>query len=188
MRQPLPGAGPPPVCKANGGCLVSAGLALPAMSEETVAKVWLYEGGEWTLVEDPIPWSRNGSDEVRAKYAEAGYSEALTPGDSAEPFLVVGLHSEAITGSAAQLALFVRHEHPQCLIDIEGPYGSTRTVYATRLPDGLDLMARWAAIANAGALTALAADLMNPPTDARGWPTENGLVESVTRRAQRVLP
>jgi hypothetical protein len=158
------------------------------MNEETAAKVWLYEGGEWTLADDPIPWSREGGDDVRAKYAEAGYSEASTPGASAEPFLVVGLHSEANPGSAAQLALFVRHEHPQCLIDIEGPCdGSTRTVYATRFPDGLDLMARWAALANAGVLTALAGGLLHPETDKRGRLTGEGLVETVTRRAQRVL-
>lgn len=93
------------------------------------------------------------------------------------------LCSGRTASSAAHLTLFARHQHPQCLIGIEGA-GTTRAVYAARLPDGLDLMARWAA--NAGALTALA-NGMHPDLDLRGRPTAEGLVEMVTRRAQKVL-
>jgi hypothetical protein len=110
------------------------------MSDNTAAGVWLYRDGDWELADDPIPWS-TGSDDVRGKYAEAGYTEV--PGPPAEPLLVLGLHSEEAR-PAGQLTLFTRREPPQCLIDIEGAGGATRTVYAARLPDGLDLMARWA--------------------------------------------
>jgi hypothetical protein len=67
---------------------------------------------------------------------------------------------------------------------------STRTVYAARFPDGLDLLARWAPIVQAGVLTALASDLVQLSTDQRGRPhtPPGGLVESVVRRAARVLP
>lgn len=148
----------------------------------TEAAVWLYENGEWKLTEDPITWS-NG-DDVGAKYAEAGYSE--TPGQRADRFLILGLHSEEAS-QAAQISLYVRRDPPQCLIDIEGPTGSTRTVYAARLPDGLDLMARWAPIAQAGTLTALAGDLTR--LDHRDHPERaNGLLESVVRRVSRALP
>lgn len=55
------------------------------------ARVWLYEDGDWKLVADPITWGAEDSD-VRAKYAEAGYSEASR--QQAEPFRVPGLNSE----------------------------------------------------------------------------------------------
>src|SRR6266568_2960471 len=134
------------------------------MSEDAPARVWLYQGGDWELADDPIPWSA-ASDDVRAKYAEAGYTQV--PGPPAESFLVLGLHSEQ-AANAAQLTLFTRGEPPQCLIDIEGTGGGTRTVYAARFPDGLDLMARWAPITQAAALTAIARDLLQPATDHRG--------------------
>lgn len=155
------------------------------MSEDTNAQVWLYEGGSWELADDPITWSEDG-DDVREKYAEAGYTEL--PGQTAEPFLVLGLNSGEAR-PAVQLNMFVRREPPQCLIDIEGPGGSTRSVYAARLPDGLDLMARWAPIAQAGVLTAITADLIRPATDHRGRSiVTGGLVEAVVRRIVAELP
>jgi hypothetical protein len=157
-------------------------------NDDLAGKVWLYEGGAWDLADDPISWDGQGSD-VRGKYAAAGYSEL--PGKDAAPFLILGLHSEDV-GEAAQLVLFVRRTPPQCLIEIEGSGGSCRTVYATRLPEGLDLMARWAPIASAGMLTAIAKDLVqavDAPIDSRGRRTgQSGLVESVTRRLARTLP
>jgi hypothetical protein len=153
--------------------------------------VWLYEDGGWKLATDPITWDPAG-DDVRAKYAEAGYSEASR--GAAEPFLSLGLGSELGLSSeaarpAAQLNLFVRRDYPQCLIDVEGPATSTRTVYAARFPDGLDLLARWAPLAQAGVLTALASDLVQPSVDHRGGlrTPADGLVESAVRRAARVL-
>jgi hypothetical protein len=151
------------------------------MSESAPARVWLYQGGDWELADDPIPWSGEAGDDVRAKYAEAGYTEL--PGPQAEPFLVLGLNSEEAR-AAVQLTLFTRREHPECLIDIEGPGGSTRAVYAARFPDGLDLMARWAPIVQAGVLTALAGDLFQPARDHHGrMIMTGGLIEAVARRA-----
>ena len=154
------------------------------MSDDTPAGVWLYQDGGWELADDPIPWS-TGADDVRAKYAEAGYSESSRT--AADPFLFLGLNSEEAQ-PGAQFTLFVRREHPECLIDIEGAGGSTRSVYAGRLPDGLDLMARWAPIAQAGVLTALAGDLFQLATDSIGRPfmPPGGLVERVVRRAAKV--
>lgn len=152
------------------------------MSDDAPARVWLYEDGGWELADDPIAWSGEAGEDVRAKYAEAGYSEFSAA--AAEPFLVLGLNSEDAR-PAAQFTLFVRRERPECLIDIEGTVGSTRSVYAARLPDGLDLMARWAPIAQAGVLTALAGDLFQPATGRSGHPLTpiGGLVEAVVRRA-----
>ena len=62
-------------------------------------------------------------------------------------------------------------------------------MYAARIPDGLDLMARWAPIAQAGVLTAITADLAQPATDHRGRPiVTGGLVEAVVRRIVAELP
>jgi hypothetical protein len=159
------------------------------MSDDANPMVWLYENGAWKQAADPITWSEQG-DDVRAKYARAGYTEA--PGFSgraepARPFLALGLDHEGAL-PVAQFTLFVRSERPECLIDIEGTAGvggSTRTVYAARLPDGMDLMARWAPIAQTSALLAVIKDLMTPGADVRGrlgaFP---GLVESIARRAR----
>ena len=62
------------------------------MGEDTHAKVWLYEGGSWELADNPVAWSGEAGEDVRAKYAEAGYSEF--PGAAAEQFLVLGFNSE----------------------------------------------------------------------------------------------
>ncbi len=76
------------------------------MSDDGAAgePTWLYTDSGRRLTDDPITWDPAG-DDVRAKYAEAGYSEA-SRGD-AEPFLALGLDSEAAM-PAVQLRLFVR--------------------------------------------------------------------------------
>jgi hypothetical protein len=149
------------------------------MSDESAGQVWLYEDGGWTLADDPVPWSQDG-DDVRAKYAEAGYTDMRGLSDS---FLLLGLDSEDNTSSGAQLAMFVRDEHPQCLIEIEGASGTARTVYAARLPDGLDLMARWAPIATTGMLSVLARGLLHREPDGRDYATADWLVEKIAHRA-----
>ena len=52
--------------------------------------------------------------------------------------------------------------------------------------DGLDLMARWAPIAQAGALTMFAKDLLRSPISQDDVPID-GFVESVTRRVARTV-
>lgn len=101
------------------------------MGDETTAKVWLYEAGDWQLADDPISWA--DGDDVMEKYAEAGYSEFGSP---ATWFLAFGLNSEDNPGYGAQFTLYVRDARPQCLIGIEGWIGSNRAVYAARFPDG----------------------------------------------------
>lgn len=148
-------------------------------------RVWLYEGGRWTLIDDPLLWKADDHD-VEAKYIEAGYSESSTT-PPADWFLALGLHGDQAR-PAVQIRLYARQDPPQCLLDVEGPEGSSRTVYAARLPDGLDLMARWAPITQAGVLTALAGDLTKRSVDHRGrLDTPHGLVESVSRRAWRAV-
>ena len=62
--------------QARGGTRTPR-LALAAMSDETTAKVWLYEADDWQLADDPIIWA--DGDDVMEKYAEAGYSEYGSP-------------------------------------------------------------------------------------------------------------
>jgi hypothetical protein len=57
------------------------------MSDETTAKVWLYEAGDWLLTDDPISWA--DGDDVMEKYAGAGYSEFGSP---------AALAADAVTG------------------------------------------------------------------------------------------
>ena len=153
------------------------------MGDETTAKVWLYEAGDWQLADDPIIWA--DGDDVMEKYAEAGYSEYRS--SSATWFLAFGLNSEDNPGYGAQVTLYVRDARPQCLIGIEGGTGSNRAVYAARFPDGLDLMARWAPVASTGTLTAIALGLLHPAEDSQGRPTTNGLVETIARRVANAV-
>lgn len=145
---------------------------------ELADKVWLYENHEWSLTDDPLNWGEEGGV-LSAKYAEAGYTEMPLDNGSAFPFLSFGLNSEQAR-PAACFTLYVRDAHPQCVIDIEGTTGSTRMVYAASLPDGLDLMARWAPIAQATALTAIAMDLFDPSES-------HHLVESLARRVLNIV-
>jgi hypothetical protein len=112
------------------------------MAADDEGKVWLYDGSAWSLVPDPIEWSERGGDDVFAKYAEAGYAE-----HDGDCFLA--LHPPG--GDDPALWLWVRPgKPPECLIHVDGTASSAHTVYAARLPDGLDLMARWAPIVRAG--------------------------------------
>ncbi|MCL2580999.1 MAG: hypothetical protein FWE35_00915 [Streptosporangiales bacterium] len=159
------------------------------MSGETTATVWLYQAGEWEPADDPIDWG--DETDVLKKYADAGYNEYGPVASSTESlvagFLVMGLNSEDSPGYGAQITMYVRNEFPQCLIDIEGGAGSSRAVYAARLPDGLDIMARWAPLATAGMLTEIARGLMHPEEDSKGNPAATGLVETIARRVSQVV-
>lgn len=105
-------------------------------------KVWLYDGGTWQQVDDPIDWGEGGG--VTDFYAEYGYCDK----DRQPAVRIAAPESDVV--SATELRLWVREEHPQCVIDIEWS-GRMRSVYAARFPDGLDLMARWAPILRHGA-------------------------------------
>jgi len=145
------------------------------VSDDTAARAWLYEGGSWVLADDPVPQGSEPGSDWREEYAAAGF---------VQPFLVLGLHSEDNDASAAQIVLYTRQGAPQCMIEIEGRSGSYHRVYAARLPDGLDLVARWAPMATAGALTPLARGLLRPDLDNQGRPSAHGLVETIAKRAR----
>lgn len=111
---------------------------------ENPPKAWLFEDGTWQQVDDPIPWRDDG--DVRQERKDAGYIDQY--GHPAARVYYPGTEQES-----AGLTLWVRDEHPQCLIDIEWSM-ATRSVYAARFPDGLDLMAKWAPIFYHAALPA----------------------------------
>src|SRR6266704_6972914 len=106
------------------------------------ALAWLYDDGTWRLSAELLP---GGSDEVMEELARAGYSESGDCGGSAQEFLRLGSPPEEVC-QGTRLRLFVGplSELPQCVVLVDGPAGSSRYVYAQSLPDGLDLMARWA--------------------------------------------
>jgi hypothetical protein len=114
-------------------------------------EVWLYNAGTWRRTPDPINW-QNG-DDVHERYAEAGYAAAHTGG---LPFIDLAYPGD-VPGTVG-LTLWTRHEPPECIIDIEGPNGSTRSVYVQNFPDALDLMARWTPLVTASAPIAEARD------------------------------
>jgi hypothetical protein len=148
------------------------------MSDDSANMVWLYEGGAWRQIADPIDWSEG--DDVRARYTEAGYAQAA----GHVPFLEVG-HPDALgtAGYVAGLTLWVRAKSPECLIDVGGTDSSSRPVYAASLPDGLDLMARWAPIVQASTLVDLIAGITKT-SYVRGQerPGGTGIVERIMAR------
>ena len=119
---------------------------------EASPEVWLYNAGAWHRVPDPITWQ--DGDDVHERYAEAGY--ATGPGGS--PFIDLATPGDA-SGSVG-LTLWTRPEVPECIIDIEGPHGETRSVYVNSFPEALDLMARWAPLVTASAPIADAREAM----------------------------
>jgi hypothetical protein len=94
-------------------------------------EVWLYDAGTWRHIPDPIAW-QNG-DDVHERYAQAGYADP--------PFIDL-TYPQSKSGGVG-LKLWTRREPPECVIDIEGSQMSTCSVYVSRLPDALDLLARW---------------------------------------------
>jgi hypothetical protein len=114
------------------------------MSDDPDGLAWLYEAGKWRLTGDLITCD---GDDVLMKYAEA----SSTGGVRQRQRRRVPGTGTARTGGrpAGPDELVVRTESPQCLILIEGPAGSSWAVYAAGLPDGLDVMARWAPIITA---------------------------------------
>lgn len=154
-----------------------------------MSTVWLYEAGSWVEIDDPITWGKNGEIVVE-RYAAAGYAQ----GDGApEPF--IGLEQAEGTGQAGYvpgLALWVRSEPPQCLIDISGTDGTSRAIYAARLPDGLDLMARWVPIVSAGSTLDIIAGITGQTSRAGStgaavaMVAAGEIVESIVARVHRL--
>jgi hypothetical protein len=108
--------------------------------------VWLYEDGEWHEDVDPIRQREDG--DVDKERAAAGYYGPY--GKDRRPALAVPYSGSDPAQEESGLRMFVREEHPHCLITVDLSTG-IRSVYAARFPDGLDLMAKWAPIFRNGA-------------------------------------
>jgi hypothetical protein len=109
--------------------------------------VWLYESDGWQQVEEPIRDREDG--DVDQERADAGYCGH--DGKQRQPALEVTYSGPDTSQEESGLRMWVRDEHPQCLITVEWSLGEIRSVYAARFPDGLDLMAKWAPIFRVGA-------------------------------------
>jgi hypothetical protein len=108
---------------------------------------WIYENGEWQQDIDPITARKDG--DVDQERADAGYYGQ--GGKYRQPALAVPYSGPDSAQEESGLMMWVRDEHPQCLITVEWSLGVIRSVYAARYPDGLDLMAKWAPIFHQGA-------------------------------------
>jgi hypothetical protein len=107
------------------------------MSDDPDRLAWLYSEGRWRLSDGPI--ARGDRDDFLVTSGEVGYTETPEPSGMAAPVLGAGRPASACSSGTG--------EQPECLIRMEGPASSSRYVYGASLPDGLDVMARWASIA-----------------------------------------
>ena len=95
------------------------------------------------------------SEEVIEGLVRAGYCESGGRGGRAKEFLRLGPPpEEACRGTRLRLFVGPLSERPQCVIFVDGLDGPGRHVYAQSLPDGLDLMARWAPIVSSTSVSA----------------------------------
>lgn len=154
------------------------------VEETEPGKVWLFDGASWQLVADPIEWSEDGGDDVHERYEAAGYAHRSGGGD----FLRLGVSEEVSVSGVPALALWLRPGRPpECLIEVQGSDDSSVSLYAARLPDGLDLMARWAPLVQTGVLLNVI-DQIHERVDLAGkaaWPPGGGIVEAITHRAMK---
>jgi hypothetical protein len=109
-------------------------------------RAWCLVKGEWVEREDPVmaACDPRGGD-VYTAMRSLGYEAWCQVG-------VEGLPSVPVT-----LALFSRDNPPlQFLLQLEGNAGNVvEHVFAETLPDAMELLAKWAPIAQAGALVEL---------------------------------
>ena len=104
----------------------------------TAKQWWCYGEYAWRLIDDPLHDDQTW-DSIGELYTKNGYELLLSHGDD--------------TGNATCISLWVRDAVPQCLINIYagGRSDAIRTLYTDALPDGLDLVARWAPAIKAAA-------------------------------------
>lgn len=97
------------------------------MTDTPVARVWIYDAGIWRLADDPT--GRPDGSPAWEGQEKAGCTPAirLREGDGAQ-------YLEMATRPGVE---------PECQIVVTGELGQVHVVYATRLPEGFDLMARW---------------------------------------------
>ena len=96
------------------------------------AQYWCFDGSSWRHIDDPLPPGDLGGDSLFEMYGQFGFELLLGPDDT--------------DGHGAYISLWTRKTEPQCLIDIfhGGDGDGLATVYADRLPDGIELFTRWA--------------------------------------------
>lgn len=149
------------------------------MTDDDARQVWLYDGGAWSLAPDPIDWQ--DGDDVRERYAEAGYTRKAA---GLAPFLSLLAAEHVNPTGVVGLTLWYRPRRPpECLIDVQGTDDSTYALYVARFPDALDLMARWAPLVNTGTLLDVLGEIYERPIGSRAHKPGTGLVEHVARRA-----
>lgn len=92
-----------------------------AETPEKKARYWCFDGSSWGLIEDPLPPGSDGYDLFQLVLGEPEHR-------------------------GPRMTLWARDSKPECMIDIfrGGDLGGCASVYADRLPDGIDLFARWA--------------------------------------------
>ena len=106
-----------------------------AETPEKKTQYWCFDGSSWRLIDDPLE-PEDGSRRRRLDelHREAEFELLLGPG-------VSNLYRDSIS-------LWKRGSKPECPIhifkDIDVDDCGMATVYADRLPDGIDLFARWA--------------------------------------------
>ena len=95
---------------------------------EKKAQYWCFDGSSWRLIDDPMP--DIPSDETLFEwYDDEGFQLLL-----GEP-----------EHHGIRMSLWTRDSKPECVIDIfHSVSGGGATVYADRIPDGIDLFTRWA--------------------------------------------
>ena len=103
-----------------------------AETPEKKAQYWCFDGSSWRLIDDPMPDLTRGQDAVPVVLRRRGGFNFC----SASPNM-----------TAPHISLWTRGSKPECVI--EHLHGGRRewwfaTVYADRVPDGIDLFTRWA--------------------------------------------
>ena len=99
---------------------------------EKKAQYWCYDGSSWRLIDDPMP-DISSDQTVFQWYFYEGFQLLVGPGEPDDNY------------DGPHISLWTRHSKPECVIYIShGVSGGGATVYADRLPDGIDLFTRWA--------------------------------------------
>jgi hypothetical protein len=86
---------------------------------EKKAQNWCFDGSSWRLIDKPMT-----KDETKLLLRLGGLDDS---------------------GYQMSMWRVYNHTKPECMIAVEnGATGAYATMYADRLPDGIDLFARWA--------------------------------------------
>ncbi|MEV3925856.1 hypothetical protein [Actinomadura coerulea] len=101
-----------------------------------------YADGEWSSGTDLLLDLWEDGEEITAPLKRLGY----------EPFTTIG-YVDMPTGVG--IAVYSRIDAPRFLIEVEGANGLSEHIYAAQSHDALELLARYAPIAQAAAISSL---------------------------------